>query len=332
MSSSDMSLKKKPVWAVISAILLLCSFFSVSAQPVSASFKTVFSFNRGTGENQLLWLTEDNGGVLDGPFQGPMAFKVDKNSNLWAGDTLNARVVAFDKKTSRPGKIIDLISAGRKAGLASDPVLLDFVPAAGNKLLVADAANNAVLAIDLNGEKVTVFRPAGEASWLQINRIHSDSQGRIYIEDIASMKSFVLTSAGKSFCEPLDGEVSLGVASDGSMAMVVNDPQSADRRQLVFAKAPGEPFESIAVIKAPEPIIWASVVGFSKDLKLTIVYDTASARNFSVFGTDGRMIRSYVVENHDPGYDLTTPEWVGSDSGIYSVAIASETLYVKRLE
>jgi len=326
-----MPLKRNLISFFSLIILFLCPFWPVFSQSGQSAFQAVFSFSRGIGDKQLLWLTEENGGVLDGPFQGPMAFTVDRNGNLWAGDTLNARIIAFDKN-GKPGKIIDLIAAGRKAKLASDPVLLDFVPTGGPRLLIADAANNAILSIELAGDKVDAFLAEGANSWLQINRIHSDNQGRIYIEDIASMKTFVLNRDGKSFCEPLDGEVGLAVSPDGNMVMVVNDSKYIDRRQIVLARGPGEPFEKIAAIKASSPIIWAAAIGFSREKLITVVYDTASERHFAVFDADGKIQKHRVIEKYDPGYDPTTPEWVGSDKKIYSVFIASHTLKIGCLE
>lgn len=331
MALTDMHERYKSVSVFSALILFVLVLMPVFSQTEHAGFRTVFSFSNGAGENQLLWLAEANGGILDGPFQGPMAFAVDRNGNLWAGDTLNARIIAFDKN-GKPGKVIDLMAAARKAGLASDPVLLDFVPTVGNRFLVADAANNSVLSIDMSDAgSVKPFKPE-TAGWLQINRIHSDSAGRIYIEDIASMKTFVLDQKGQPFCDPLDGEVSLAVAPDGNMVMVVNDSKSVDRRQLVLAKAPDEPFEKIAVIDASSPIIWASVVGFSREKFITVVYDTATERHFAVYDASGNLKKHNQVETYDPGYDLTTPEWVGSDSRIYSVFMASDSLTIRRLE
>lgn len=304
----------------------------VSAAGLQAVFKPFLKFSCGSGNNQLLWLVEDNGGVLDGPFQGPMAFLTDKNGNLWAGDSLNARVVAFDK-TGRPGKEIDLIVAAKAAGLATDPVLLDFVPGRDARLLVADAANNAIISIDIRGGQARAYLPASQGSngWSQINRVHTDGAGRIYIEDIATMKTVVLQADGKAFCDPLDGEVGLAVAADGKIAMVVNDSLSPDRRQIVLAPAPGEPFVHIAGLKAGEPILWANAVGFDAQNRLVVVFDTVSQRSFVTFDTAGKQLNHRTTEIPEPGYDPVRPEWVGSDGEVYSVKIGT-SLEILRLE
>jgi hypothetical protein len=245
-------------------ILLLCAFLALTSLLLagneaslaeSSEWTDWLSFSAGADDNQLLWLKNEDGAVLDGPFQGPMAYLCDKNGNLWVGDTLNARILAFDK-TGRPGKNIDLIAAAGAAGLASDPVLVDFAPGTDGRLLVADAANNAIIAVDIKTGSASCILPARHsgALWSQINRVHADCLGRIYVEDVATMKTYVLEKNGKPFCEPLDGEVGLAVSADGIMAMVVNDSLSADRRLVVLASAPGAPFEQIASLEAEEPV------------------------------------------------------------------------------
>jgi sugar lactone lactonase YvrE len=299
----------------------------------SASYRPAFAFSRGTSPGQVLWLTEEGGGILDGPFQGPMAFLTDKNGNHWVGDTLNARVTAFDAQ-GKVGKAIDLIPAARVAGLVSEPVLLDFVPAGEGRLLVADAGNNAIISLDLRGGKPRAYLPGAmaSASWTQINRVHSDKAGRIYIEDVAAMKTVVLNTDGKPFCEPLDGEVGLAVSPDGLLAMVVNDAQAADRRQVVLASAPGEPFVHIAGLKAAEPITWAGIIGFTPSGDIVVVFDTASGRQIVTLGSDGEPRRRVRLPHHDPGYDPSRPEWLGADGSLYTLQAASDSLQILRLE
>lgn len=298
----------------------------------STVFKPWLSFLCGSGKNQVLWLAEENGGVLDGPFQGPMAFLTDKNSNLWIGDTLNARIIAFDKN-GKPGKEIDLLAAAKAAGLASDPVLLDFVPGSDGSLLIADVANNAIISISIRDGAAKAFVPSGSGSghWTQINRVHSDKAGRIYIEDVATLRTIVLNPDGKPFCEPLDGEIGLAVALSGHIAMVVNDSLSPDRRQVVLAPAPGEPFVHIAGLKADEPIMWSGVIGFDQHNRLNVVFDTVSGRHIVTLDLSGKELNHRLVKTEDPGYDPVRPEWIGPDGSLYMVRISAASLSVLRL-
>jgi hypothetical protein len=323
----------------VRAVLLLIFLLGVTSgllavgEPVSAEYKPVFRIARGNGYGQLLWLTEENGGILDGPFQGPMAFLVDENGTLWAGDTLNARIICFHPD-GKPEREIDLLAAARAAGLASDPVLLDFVREPSGRILVADAGNNVVLALDARGGSPFVYSSSGDRNrgWSQMNRLHGDKTGRIFVEDVASMKTVVLAGDGEPFCDALDGEVGLAVASDGAAAMVVNDSLVAHQRYVVLSPAPGVPFERFADLPVAEPILWSSAVGFDHLKRLTVLFDTALARNFVTFASDGGILKHMTVPHQDPGYDPVRPDWLGGDGKIYTVKASGDLLQVFRLE
>lgn len=325
-------IKKAQIFC-LSALMLIAGCSCIKAAEIKESrFESILKFSCGEKSDQLLWLFADNGGVFDGPFQGPMAFITDKNGNFWIGDTLKARVAAFDNRGTLR-KEIDLIEIAKKMKLASDPVLLDLIPGANGKMLVADAANNAVIELDVRGGASAVFRSqkSGSGFWNQINRIHCDRKGRIYVEDIPAMRTVVLEKDGIAQKEALEGEVGIAVNSEGQTAMIVMDTSNPMIRHVVMAPKPGEPPEKIAGFQAKEPILWAALIGFDQKDRLYAIFDTETIRHYVVFAADGNIIRHQVVDFPDPGYDPCRPDWIGPDGSIYTVKIEAERLHILKL-
>ncbi len=299
----------------------------------NTEFRPWLSLNQGEDVTQLLWLSEPNGGVLDGPFQGPMAFVTDRNGNLWAGDTLNARIIAFTNK-GRPIKVIDLIKSAKQAGLASDPVLVDLAPGIPGKLLVADAANNAIIEIDLRKAPPRAFRPAasGSGSWLQINQLHSDQQGNIFIEDVAARRTVILNRDGKPVMQPLEGLLGIAVSRESKVAVLAVDEKNPGIWQILTAEKPGSKLQPLAFIRDDEPVIWAALQGYDAKNRLHVVYDTTSSRYYLALEEDGSVARKFQTAHTDPGYDLTRPDWLDANGCLYSVKISSGTLEVLTLK
>lgn len=296
-------------------------------------FISWLTFPHGDKINQLFWLHEENGGILDGPFQGPMAFITDRNGNLWVGDTLNARITAFSSR-GRPIKSIDLIKVARAAGLASDPVLLDMVPGLPGKLLIADAANNAIIEIDLRKAQPRAFLPGttGKPGWLQINRLHSDQRGHIYIEDVASRRTFILNKDGKAEGEPLDGVIGIAVGRDSRIALLAAETGDTGRWQILTSEKPGSPLQPFAALRDDEPVIWAALQGYDARNRLHVIYDTASTRYHLAIAADGSVVRKYQTALPDPGYDPARPDWVDAHGRLYTVKIASGSLQIMTLK
>lgn len=296
-------------------------------------FSQWLSFKQGDEAHQLLWLSEANSGVLDGPFQGPMAFVTDRNGNLWVGDTLNARITAFTPK-GRMIKSLDLIKVARAAGLASDPVLVDMVPGAPGKLLAGDVANNAIIEIDLRNGQPRAFSPAeaGDAAWQQINRLHSDNRGNIYVEDVAMRRTVVLDKNGKAFGKPLEGQIGLAIARDARTAILAADDSENGQWQILTAEKPGGPLQPFATLRDDEPIIWAALQGYDRHNRLHVIYDTPSIRLYLTLARDGSVIRKYQTNLPEPGYDPTCPDWVDANGQLYTVKIASDNLNVLTLK
>lgn len=292
-------------------------------------FSPWLSFPQGEGVGELLWLSEPNGGILDGPFQGPMSFVTDRNGNLWVGDTLNARIMAYTAK-GRPIKAIDLIKTARQAGLASDPVLVDLVPGMPGKLLVADAANNVIIEIDLRKAAPGVFAPtaSGTGSWLQINQLHSDQRGNIYVEDVAARRTIILNREGKPILQPLEGMVGIAVSRESKVAVLALDEKIAGTWQILTADKPGSKLQHLAFIKDDEPVIWAALQGYDARHRLHVIYDTSSSRYYLALAADGSVIRKYQTAHTDPGYDLTRPDWVDAHGRLYTVKITDGRLNV----
>jgi sugar lactone lactonase YvrE len=261
-----------------------------------------------------------------------MAFLTDKNDNIWIADSLNARILAIsaDKSNARE---IDIEKVGKELGLASIPVLLDMVPGPGNRLILADAQNNAVISLDLQKNENRVFLPdeSGEkAHWIQINRIHSDAQGKIYIEDLPSMRTVVIDSEGK-LLNTLEGEIGIAVDVNGRAAMIVNDIRKPNMRSLVMSPSAGAPAELLTSFVTNETIVWASVIGFTKDRKLFCIFDTEKIRNYVVFDHMGQLTIHKKVKFPDPGYDPARPDWISPSGDIYTVKVASDSFSVLKL-
>lgn len=307
--------------------------FAFAESKGSHTFKTILKFTMGNDKQNLLWLPTKTGGIPDGPFQGPMAFVTDKKGNLWIGDTLNSRIVAYDKK-GKLRKEIDLLLSAKALKLASSPILLDFIPGIDGTVLVADAANNAVMKIFIKDRKPEVYRStdAGIGFWQQINRIHCDKNGRVFIEDLPSMRTVVLKADGTSEAEALEGEVGIAVSAVGKTAMVVMDHASPNVRHLVLGPKVGASPEKIASLMLEEPIAWSSVIGFDSENNIHIILDTNSLRHYYSLNTEGKVLSHKTVTFPDPNYDPNRPDWIGPDGSIYTVKIEGKYLKVMHLE
>jgi len=291
------------------------------------------TFSQGENPEQLLWLSEPNGGVADGPFQGPMAFITDRNANLWVGDTLNARISAFSQN-GRPIRTIDLIKSARQAGLASDPILVTLTPGMPGKLLVGDAANNAIIEIDLRQTTARAFLPtaSGSAAWRQINHVHCDQQGKIYIEDVASRRTFILNRDGKAESAPLEGLLGIAVAGNGKLAVLAADEKNSGLWQILTAEKHGNKLHPLAFLRDDEPIIWASLQGYDARNRLHAIYDTPSSRFYLAIAADGSIVRKYQTSHPEPGYDPTRPDWVDAYGRLYTVRINGRRLEILTLK
>ncbi len=316
---------------------LLLSFMlgavGLLAQSLNGEFQTVVSFTLGDKAGQLMWNATLSGGVPDGSFQGPMAFLTDKNGNFWIGDTLNARIIGVGAD-AKPQKEIDLLAIGKTLGLASDVILLDMVPGRRGRILIADAANNAVIEIDVRGKAAPrCFRSAsqGKGHWQQINRIHSDKNGKIYIEDLPSMRTLVLSADGEPM-QTLEGELSLAVNQDGQVAMLVMDTENPSSRHIVVSPVHGSPVEKVASIKSEKPVMWAAALGFYQGKQLCVIHDTEDFRFFSFFNAKHSLEKTVKTTFVDPGYDPCRPEWIGSDGRVYMARIASGSLEILELK
>lgn len=307
----------------------------MSSEPANASFSSWLFFSQGNGEKELLWLNEENGSMLDGPFQGPMAFITDKKSNLWVGDSLNARVLAFDS-SGQQRKEYDLIKAAKSAGLASDPLLIDLIPSIDGKLLVADVSNNAILEIDVHSGKSRAFTSPVDGNkfrWSQINRIHSDGEGRIYIEDVALRQTIILDNNGGPQ-QILAGQIGVAVASSSRMALIVADDgdDGGVKWQVLTCEKPGTKLTQLARLNAENPIIWCSLLGYDSLGQLYAVYDTPLARHYVTFDTEGRLLKKLTTELQDPGYDVNRPDWIDKSGTIYTLQVKHPNLTILKLE
>ncbi len=294
-------------------------------------FVPVVTLERGTGPQQVMWLDE-KGAVLDGPFQGPMAAAVDRKGNVWLGDTLNGRIVAFDAQ-GKQRRELDIVALARRAGLASAPLLVDLAPGASGTLLVGDAANNAVLEFGLDGRKPRVFsaRRGEREQWAQINRVHGDATGRIYIEDMARQDTTVLDSTGRAVAV-LARTVGVAVSPQGRVFAFGPCTGAEPTRPLVVMSATDRTPKPFALLRAPAPITWAMPLGVDAQSRLQVTCDTATQRFYVTFDAAGHEIARRAVPRDDPGFDPNRPDWVGSDGHIFSLRIAGGRCEILRLE
>ena len=307
--------------------------FAMNPEPATASFSSWLAFSQGNKAQQLLWLCEENGSMLDGPFQGPMAFITDKRGNLWVGDSLNARIVALDN-TGQHGREYDLIRAGKEAGLASTPLLIDLVPSSNGKLLIADVLNNAILEIGVRDGKARAFAspPAGTRfHWSQINRIHSDGTGQIYIEDIALRQTVILSKDGRPQTV-LPGQVGIAVHESSRLALIIAGDSEEPEWYVYTCEKPGGELSKLARLNAENPIIWTSLIGYDSRNRLHVVYDTAQARHYIALDTEGRVVKKHTTALHDPGYDVNRPDWLDKNGNIYSLQVKPSTFEILKLE
>lgn len=306
---------------------------AMNPEPASASFSSWLVFSQGSGKKQLMWLSEEDGSMLDGPFQGPMAFITDKKSNLWVGDSLNARILAFDSNGNQ-GREYDLIAAAKAAGLASDPLLIDLVPGINGKLLAADASNNAIIEIDLRGGKSRAFTspPAGSNHhWSQINRIHSDSAGEIYIEDVALRHTVILNRDGKPQ-KTLAGYIGLAVAESSRIALISASEGEMTEWYVLTSEQPEGELVKLARLNAENPILWCSLIGYDGQQRLHVVYDTALARHYITLDSEGTITNKHTTLLHDPGYDVNRPDWIDKSGRIYTLQVKPTALSILRLD
>jgi hypothetical protein len=307
--------------------------FAINPEPADANFSSWLTFSQGSGEKQLMWLSEADGSMLDGPFQGPMAFITDKKDNLWVGDSLNASVKAFDN-SGRQGREYDLIAAAKKAGLASDPLLVDLIPGINQKLLIADASNNAIIEIDIRGGDARAFTtppPGSPHHWSQINRLHSDEEGRIYIEDVALRQTVILNRDGKPQ-KTLAGQVGLAVAESSRIALISASDGEITEWHVLTCEKPGTELVKLARLNAENPVVWCSLIGYDSQNHLHVVYDTALARHYISLDNEGRIVKKHTTELHDPGYDVNRPDWIDKSGRIYTLQVKHPTLTILRLD
>ncbi|MBU1107122.1 MAG: hypothetical protein KKB51_10675 [Candidatus Riflebacteria bacterium] len=299
----------------------------------NAEFSPILDFSRGSEPEQLLWLVEDDGTILPGAFMGPMVFKTDAAGILWVGDTQNGRICAFSKD-SKNTKTVDLIAIGTKLGLKDPPALLDMLFNTKGDLLVGDGANNVIIEISMTTSTCRFFAaPTDEDSkWAQINYIHSDSLGRIYVEDLALQRTVVLDENG-SFLENLQGQVFLAInKKTDRWVTLVADNDSTDIWHVLAKDKREESWQAFAAILEKKPVLWVGLLGFDSDDNIYIAYETEDARSYLVYSKDAELVKSLKTQSINPGYDPLYPDWVSPDGTIYSVKIEKDTLRIMQLK
>lgn len=322
--------------ALFTAILLLTTAFACSAEtPVmakAAEFKTLIEFARGSDPAQLLWLVEDDGSILPGAFKGPMVFRAGSEDTTWIGDTQNGRICAF----SRDGKnlnSIDLIGITKKLGLKEIPALLDMLFKADGNLLVADAANNVILEIAPDSSSSRFFAPPEDEAraWMQINYLHTDNAGRIYIEDLALQHTVVLDGNG-AVIAVLEHLNCLDTSrTTGRQITLAADDKSLETFRVLSRDNLEKSWQEFATVMEKVPFSWIGIVGFDGADNLYIAYETEDARHYLIYRKDGTLINSLKTQCINPGYDPLYSDWVSSDGKIHCVRIKNDKLHIMQL-
>lgn len=275
----------------------------------------------GNGPGQV-GLEVENGAVLQGMFQGPMAFSVSTRGTLLVADSINNRIVSFSLPGGVHEKTLDLAAVTREARLELIPLAIDIAEVVtrdkGLRLLVGDAANNRVLVFDEAWKFVSSIGETGQEAgqFRQINRIHGDPMGKVYVEDVSLARTVCYTSDGNHFLSY--AMTNLAVDAYGNLHQVLFDGDPCSRRIVIYDEN-GNFAEDLTKFVSVSPITYVRPVGFDGNGGLVITYDDEKARHYLTARPDGSIDNRLVASKAAEGFDLTTPEWVSGSGGINSV-------------
>ncbi len=307
---------------LIAFLMLSNSLLAGSLLYPTAVYSPVMSFAEGLDKGQVSWNHDEKAIIPDGPFQGPMAFAFDQQNNLLIADSLNSKVLKVDP-TGKFLRDYDLAALLKEAGLENPPALVDLIFAHNGSVLLADASNNAVVELNLKTGKCRAHTsPSAESEnhWSQINHIHTDNHGNIFIEDVAKLKTHIIDKSGKPV-KVLHGQVGISVSADSRVAIIIFDDKFPHRRAVYTSAQPGEEMRLLAVYNATEPILWCQIIGYDKAGNLHTVFDTSSARNFVTFNADGEVIKSRITSLQNPGYEPNRLHSLNNAAEVFSVRI-----------
>ncbi len=313
-------------------LLAANSAFSLTPEFPTAIFAPAITFSKGDSGLKLMWNSDEKGMILQGPFQGPMAIVCDSSGNLLISDTLNARVIKVDSS----GKLIaeyDLAALASQAGLIELPAQVDLAVPAADRFLVADASNNAIIEIDTASGKARAFKspPAGNSGhWTQINHIHTDKAGNIYIEDVARQLTQVIDKDGRAL-QSLPGQIGIAVSGDSRVAMVISDDKYPKRRAVYVSEKPGADLRLLATPEVDNPILSSSIIGFDAENNLHIALDTESVRHYLAFKRDGEQVRKRTALRLATGYDANRGCWIDEKGEIYSLRVKHPVFEIVKL-
>ncbi|PKK89051.1 MAG: hypothetical protein CVV64_16005 [Candidatus Wallbacteria bacterium HGW-Wallbacteria-1] len=288
-----------------------------------------------------IYIESEKGEIMKGLLHGPAAMACAPDGNTWIADTLNSRILSVpDKGSSKV--IIDLSAVRAEAGLKRLPLPIDIAfggegfKKAPEKTLpadytvwIADASNNCVLSFSISGKFLGAIHSSGKSgdsgSFRQINRIHCDALGRLFVEDLSQSITLCFT-AEKSYY--LSYKItSAAVDRFGNIHQILYDDNVMERHIAVYDEN-GNPLEVLATIKASEPIQYVRPVGFDSKGRLHVTWDTASGRFYQAFAQDGTPSVIRMADAVAEGMDMTTPEWVLPDGSIRTVKATARGIVV----
>ncbi len=319
-------------WCVVSSIVVLVLIVVgpgssiVSAAGPGQPWAVI---QNGSGTGQAAWSLR-NGGLVPGPFQGPMAMAADPAGNVWIADTLNARLLVLSDR-GRLTKTIDLQPVQKSAGLAQPPLISDITFPGDESLALADEANTTILILDLNGRFLRRFSgPGGRPEdLLQINRLHADREGRVYVEETARNRIAVFSPAGEWLSE-LKGLSGVAVRADGRVLQPVYEGNPRERT-LEWYDLSGSKIGVLCRFAETEDIRFIQPLGFDKAGNLILLYDTAKERVIRRIAADGTVNSELRSTFFDSGLELTTPWWIAPDGSVSWIEVTARQATIRRM-
>ncbi len=321
-------LRRVPVQVLLAGCVVLLMSFGAKAVEMG-SWTDIASFENGDTKNQLRWVVED-GVIPDGLMFGPTAFLTAADGKLYIADVLNFRLLVCSENGKPVGEI-DLKRIKKTAALEHDPLVIDLVLREPGKLYLADAGNNRVLVVTSTGDFLrTVGKTGtGPGEFRQINKIHTDETGKVYVEDLSMARTIAFTPRG-TFVTAYQGLTSVAVDTFGNIHQIVFDGDVKSRNVMIYDEN-GVPVELLGTILSDEDIKYVKPVGFDAGSSFYVTYDTDRHRYYVAFNTEGAISRSIRTAPLDEGIQVTTPDWVAPDGTIYTIQAFPDKFTIKKL-
>lgn len=331
-------LKPKPVWALRAGDIA-----PDGSGPIDLESLPGGKWTKGAPTVKMpaskVYIESTKGEIQPGIMQGPTAFAQGPDGTTWVADTLNSRILSVpDKGSSKV--IIDLAELKGQQGLARLPLPIDLAfggegfpkppakaVASDYVVWIADAANNRVLCFDITGKFIRALGKTGKGpgEFRQINRIHCDAMGRIFIEDLTQGLTVCLNSDGSHYLSYK--QTSIEVDRFGNILQVIMDEDTKSRRICLYDEN-GNLGQEVATIQANDPIQYVRLVGFDDAGLLHISWDTVQGRWYQSIEPTGKLGPLFHTPDTAEGMDTLTPEWVLANGSVRSLKATARGIVV----